>query len=90
MASKTNKASKAQTQTARKPYTDKQRYLVIRGNGKGTYAEVTGTEALYQTAQHGYVSKVYKANATGDPIGRNMLSGRTFKNGRMSFNCPIS
>ena len=86
MASKTAKSAPI----ARTPYKDSTKYLLIRGNGKGTYAEVTGTEALYATAMHGYVSKVYKTNAAGDPIGRNLMSGRTFKNGKAEFKCPVS
>jgi len=88
---KVNKNAKAmkKDKPKRVPFKDAQRYIVIRGSGKGTYAEVKGTEALYETAMHGYVSRIYKVGTNGDPTGKNLLGkGRMFKSGKMTFHCP--
>jgi hypothetical protein len=76
-------------QPKRIPFKDSQWYILIRGKGKGTYATVRGTEALRETAMHGYASSIYKLDAQGNPTGKNLIDRRrTFKNGKMTFYCP--
>ena len=77
-------------QPKRTPFKDTQAYILIRGKGKGTYATVKGTEELYTVAKHGYVSRIYKVDSQGNPTGKNMVdSKRVFKNGKMTFTCPV-
>jgi DNA mismatch repair ATPase MutL len=67
---------------------DHQKYLVMRGNGKGTYALVESTQELYETSQHGYVTKIFRTDHAGEPTGKNMAQGGKFKTGKVEFALP--